>query len=169
VWTWVHDPPMTFTILSGRWVGNTGCPAKSSTKGLGVPQNRRRKVVTLSPRHFSVPVIPTPKQKKKCSVRRSSVVLSFLATEPIFTGTRTQDIFFRGSVLCFCNHLVGTNNFGLGAVLLSCLVSKIQEPPSPGFEHSTLFQSFDPSKIFSWFQVISIPSLVKIGCSVLEH
>jgi hypothetical protein len=29
---WVYDPPMTFTILSGRWVGNTGCPAKSSTK-----------------------------------------------------------------------------------------------------------------------------------------
>jgi hypothetical protein len=39
--------PMTFMILSVRWVGNTGCPAKSSTKGLGVPQNRRRKVVTL--------------------------------------------------------------------------------------------------------------------------
>jgi hypothetical protein len=33
VWTWVYDPPMTFTILSGRWVGYTGCPAKSSTKG----------------------------------------------------------------------------------------------------------------------------------------
>jgi hypothetical protein len=30
---WVYDPPMTFTILSGRWVGNTGCPAQSSTKG----------------------------------------------------------------------------------------------------------------------------------------
>jgi hypothetical protein len=29
----VYDPPMTFTILSGRWVGNTGCLAKSSTKG----------------------------------------------------------------------------------------------------------------------------------------
>jgi hypothetical protein len=29
----VYDLPMTFTILSGRWVGNTGCPAKSSTKG----------------------------------------------------------------------------------------------------------------------------------------
>jgi hypothetical protein len=29
----VYDPPMTFTILSDRWVGNTGCPAKSSTKG----------------------------------------------------------------------------------------------------------------------------------------
>jgi hypothetical protein len=33
VWTWVYDPPMTFTIISGRWVGNTGCPAKLSTKG----------------------------------------------------------------------------------------------------------------------------------------
>jgi hypothetical protein len=29
----VYDPPMTFTILSGRWVGDNGCPAKSSTKG----------------------------------------------------------------------------------------------------------------------------------------
>jgi hypothetical protein len=29
----VYDPPRTFTILSGRWVGNTWCPAKSSTKG----------------------------------------------------------------------------------------------------------------------------------------
>jgi hypothetical protein len=29
----VYGPPMTFTILSDRWVGNTGCPAKSSTKG----------------------------------------------------------------------------------------------------------------------------------------
>jgi hypothetical protein len=33
VWTWVYYPPMTYTILSGRWVGNTGCPAKSSTQG----------------------------------------------------------------------------------------------------------------------------------------
>jgi hypothetical protein len=33
VWMWVYDLPMTFTILSGRWVGNTGCPAKLSTKG----------------------------------------------------------------------------------------------------------------------------------------
>jgi hypothetical protein len=29
----VNDPPMTFIILLGRWVGNTGCPTKSSTKG----------------------------------------------------------------------------------------------------------------------------------------
>jgi hypothetical protein len=33
VWTWVYDPPMTFTILSGRLVGDTGCPAKTSAKG----------------------------------------------------------------------------------------------------------------------------------------
>jgi hypothetical protein len=30
---WVYDSLMTFTILWGRLVGNTGCPAKSSTKG----------------------------------------------------------------------------------------------------------------------------------------
>jgi hypothetical protein len=29
----VYDLPMTFMIPSGRWVGLTGCPAKSSTKG----------------------------------------------------------------------------------------------------------------------------------------
>jgi hypothetical protein len=40
VWTWVYDSPMTFTILSGTWVGNTGCPAKSSTKS-GHPILRR--------------------------------------------------------------------------------------------------------------------------------
>jgi hypothetical protein len=33
VWMWVYDLPMTFTVLSGRLLGNTGCPAKSSTKG----------------------------------------------------------------------------------------------------------------------------------------
>jgi hypothetical protein len=30
---WVYDSPMTFMILSDRWVSNTGCPAKSSMKG----------------------------------------------------------------------------------------------------------------------------------------
>jgi hypothetical protein len=28
----VYDPPMTFTILSGRWVSNTGYPSKLSMK-----------------------------------------------------------------------------------------------------------------------------------------
>jgi hypothetical protein len=36
---WVYDPPVTFTILLGRWVGNTGCPEKSSTKG-GHPMHK---------------------------------------------------------------------------------------------------------------------------------
>jgi hypothetical protein len=48
----VYDPPMTLTILSGRWVGNTGCPAKSSTKGghpslyliISVSFNKKRNV-----------------------------------------------------------------------------------------------------------------------------
>jgi hypothetical protein len=35
--------------------------------------------------------------------------------------------------------LVETNSFGPGAVLLSCLVSELQEPPSPGLELRTLF------------------------------
>jgi hypothetical protein len=44
VWTWVYDPPMTFTILSGRWVGNTGYPAKSSAKGGHPNANTLRRV-----------------------------------------------------------------------------------------------------------------------------
>jgi hypothetical protein len=47
VWTWVYDSPMTFTILSGRWVGNTGCPAKSSTKG-GHPKLYSKGYFTLT-------------------------------------------------------------------------------------------------------------------------
>jgi hypothetical protein len=46
VWTWVYDPPMTFMILSGRRVGNTGCPAKSSTKG-GHPNTPKERSCTV--------------------------------------------------------------------------------------------------------------------------
>jgi hypothetical protein len=42
----VYDLPMTFTILSGRWVGNTGCTAKSSTKG-GHPTSKVSTTVEL--------------------------------------------------------------------------------------------------------------------------
>jgi hypothetical protein len=28
----MYEPSMTFTILSGRWVGDSGCPAKSSIR-----------------------------------------------------------------------------------------------------------------------------------------
>jgi hypothetical protein len=41
--------------------------------------------------------------------------------------------------LCLCNPLLEINNFGLGAVLLSCLVSELQKPPLPGIEPRTVF------------------------------
>jgi hypothetical protein len=44
----------------------------------------------------------------------------------IFTGTGTQDRFWV-SDLCSCNLLAETNNFCLGAIILSCLVSKLQQ------------------------------------------
>jgi hypothetical protein len=56
---------------------------------------------------------------------------------------------FLGFGLCSCDLLAKTNNFGLGAVLLSCLVSELQEPLSPRIELRTLFQSFDLSMFSS--------------------
>jgi hypothetical protein len=38
-------------------------------------------------------------------------------------------------------------NFGLGAILLSCLAFQLQKPPLPGLEPGTLFLSFDLSEI----------------------
>jgi hypothetical protein len=61
-------------------------------------------------------------------------------TETIFE-TRTQDS-FSDCGLCLCHLLFETNSFGLGAVLLSYLVSELQEPPSPGLQLRTIFQSF---------------------------
>jgi hypothetical protein len=75
---------------------------------------------------------------------------------------------FWGCGLCSCNLLAESNNFSLGAVLLLCLVSELQELPSPGLEFRTLFQSFDLFKISFWAQGISMASLVQIGESVLE-
>jgi hypothetical protein len=60
-----------------------------------------------------------------------------------------------------------TNNFGPSAVLVSSLVSELQEPPSLGFELRTLFE-FDPAMFSSWPQGISMPSLLQIGVSVFE-
>jgi hypothetical protein len=77
--------------------------------------------------------------------------ISFQVTETIFTGTRTRDS-FRVCDLCSCNLLVETTNFGLGAVLISCLVSELQKPSSPGLGLWTLFRSFELSKIPSWFR-----------------
>jgi hypothetical protein len=44
----------------------------------------------------------------------------------IFTRSRNQDRFWTCD-LCSCNLVAGKNNFCLGAILLSCLVSKLQK------------------------------------------
>jgi hypothetical protein len=59
-----------------------------------------------------------------------NIIEKIIPKPNIFTETRTQGS-FRVRDLCSCNFLAETNNFGLGAVLLSYLVSELQEPPSP--------------------------------------
>jgi hypothetical protein len=86
---------------------------------------------------------------------------------PTFTETRTQDS-FGVCDLSSSNLLAETNNFGTDAILISCLVSELQEPPSPGLELWTVFRSFDPPVFSSLSQGIIMPSLVKIGASFLE-
>jgi hypothetical protein len=54
---------------------------------------------------------------------------------------------FRCCGLSFCNLLVEIINFVLGVVLLSCLVSEPQEPPSAGLELRTHFPEFWPSYV----------------------
>jgi hypothetical protein len=49
---------------------------------------------------------------------------------------------FSGLCPCYCNLLFVTNNLILGAVLLSCLFSELQEPNSPGIELRTIFPEF---------------------------
>jgi hypothetical protein len=56
----------------------------------------------------------------------------------IFTETRTQDSFWVYD-LSSCNLLAETINFGLGAILLSSLVSELQKQLSPGIELRILF------------------------------
>jgi hypothetical protein len=75
---------------------------------------------------------------------------------------------FRGCGTCFCNLLAEINNFGLGPVLLSCLVSELQKPPSPGLKPRTISRSFYCSEISFCFQGMSMPRLVHNGVSVLE-
>jgi hypothetical protein len=91
----------------------------------------------------------------------------FIPKTNIFTETRTQDS-FRVCDLSSCYLLAETNNFVFWTILLLHVVSRIEEPPSPGFEPRTLSRSFYLFKISSWFQGISMSSLVQIGLSVLE-
>jgi hypothetical protein len=97
----------------------------------------------------------------------SSVMFSYRATGTIFTGTQAQDIFADLWPL-FCDLLFETNNFVLGAVPLSCLVSELQKPPSPGLELRTLSRSIYLPAFSSWCQGISMPSLVQIGVCLVE-
>jgi hypothetical protein len=59
----------------------------------------------------------------------------------VFTETRTQGS-FRVCDLSSCNLRAETNNFDLGAVLLSGLVSELQKPPSPVLELGQIFGVF---------------------------
>jgi hypothetical protein len=87
---------------------------------------------------------------EQCWSHLCSTIISFQGAENIFSRFRTYDLYS-------CN-MIETNNFGLGPVLLSCLVSELQTLTSPGLEPRTIFRTFDLSKIFSWFQ--GMPNLV---------
>jgi hypothetical protein len=68
-------------------------------------------------------------------------MLNFWAVETVFTGTQTQDRFFRVCGPCSCNLL--ETNFGLSTVLLLCSVLDLLQPPLPGRKAMTLrFFSF---------------------------
>jgi hypothetical protein len=71
----------------------------------------------------------------------------------IFTETQTKD--------SFCYLLFETNRFGLGAILLPCLFSGLQEPPSLGLKLRTAFfgvltflKSFSGRKDLVWWELV---------------
>jgi hypothetical protein len=75
---------------------------------------------------------------------------------------------YRDCDLWSCNILSATNKFALDTFLLSCLVSELQEPSSPGLELGTIFRNCYLSKISYCSQGLSMPCLVEVGVSVLE-
>lgn len=101
--------------------------------------------------------------------RVASVVsygVSYVGLETILVGLKPRTD-YAGCGLCSCNLLVEANNFCLGAVLLSYLVSELRKPFSSGLEHRTFFQSCELSAIF-WFQGIIIPNIGTISICLLE-
>jgi hypothetical protein len=66
---------------------------------------------------------------------------SFRAAGNILVTTHHWDS-FRSCGLCFFNLLAGTNNFGLGAILLSCLVSEQQKTFLLGMAFKTVFRGY---------------------------
>jgi hypothetical protein len=67
-------------------------------------------------------------------------VFSFRATKSIFSATRTQE-FFRGSAFARVISPL-KKKIVFGAVLLSCLVTELQKPSSPGLEPRTDFRGY---------------------------
>jgi hypothetical protein len=76
----------------------------------------------------------------------------------IFADTRTEDS-FRDSDLTSCNSLVENSGVVLCAVLLSCLVSELHKPSSPGVEPS-FFGVVAVVHVMSWKQTTLVFALV---------
>jgi hypothetical protein len=72
------------------------------------------------------------------SWRYCFIIISFQAVENIFIPNRTQ-YSFSELWICSCDILAETKKFGLDSVLLSRLLSELQDPPSPGLELTTNF------------------------------
>jgi hypothetical protein len=73
-------------------------------------------------------------------------VLISRATETIFAGIEPRTVCRRIGP-CSCNLFFEINKFDLGAVLLSCLVSELQETPSPEIELRTYFSELLQSHV----------------------
>jgi hypothetical protein len=77
-------------------------------------------------------------------------MLSYLATETIFTGNRTQDSFFwGGGILAFVS-VIPSSKKKLSSWLRSSIVlsfSELQKTPSPGFKLRTPFHEFWPTYV----------------------
>jgi hypothetical protein len=73
----------------------------------------------------------------------------------IFTGTRTQGS-FRVCNLCYCNLPSEANNFVLGSVLLSCLVTKLQKSSSPVLKPKTYFRGYGFYPVISQLKQVTL-------------
>jgi hypothetical protein len=87
-----------------------------------------------------VPVFSSPNRTKFClgAFLLLCLVQSYIK---LLVRTRTQDR-FRCCGVCFYNLLFEANNFGLGAVILACLVSELHKTSSLGLEPRNIFRGF---------------------------
>jgi hypothetical protein len=120
-----------------------------------------------------VPVMSSPKQTTRWSLRCSSLVSSLRAAKAIFTGNRTQNKFLGLWPLFLW--FPGRNK-QLWSWCNSCLVLELHKLASLGQKHTsyvrgfcykitptrTLVRSSDLTKIPSWFHGISMPIWSKL-------